>query len=146
MTVVALKELSFEQKISKTIRVMVELLFLCALGRGMKDCCLMTLFSPGEASCVRKARRFLHICLPIYSNMVRKTRQPLLDEYLYPYFAKGCLGTLCLGFRFRSRLRSLRNLRCFLISERCIFRLVLTIAWLNFPVLPINFFFSNQLF
>jgi hypothetical protein len=43
-------------------------------------------------------------------------RQALKDEYLC-LFLRGCLGTLCLGFLFKSRLRSLRNLRCFLISE-----------------------------
>jgi len=89
---------------------------------------------------------FRYICLPIYNNMVRKTRQPLLDEYLYPYFLKGCLGTLCLGLRRKSLLRSLRNLRCLLISKGSIFNTVLSIAWLNFPMHPIYLSGCDQLF
>ena len=124
---------------------MVELLFLCTLSRGMKDCYLTTLFSLGEASVCYESVTLLNICLPIYSNRSSGIRQPLKDERLYLSF-KGCLGTLCLGLRRKSLLRSLRNLRCLLISERCIFNTVLSIAWLDLPMDPIHLSFCNHLF
>ena len=65
---------------------MVELLFLCTLSRGMKDCCLTTLFSLGEASVCYESVTLRYICLPIYYTGVRKTRQPLKDEHLYSDF------------------------------------------------------------
>ena len=69
----------------------------------------------------------------------------LKDERLY-LSLKGCLGTLCLGLRRKSLLRSLRNLRCLLISERCILNTVLSIARLNLPMVEINLSFCNHLF
>ena len=61
---------------------MVELLFLCTLSRGMRDG-LLTLPSLGQAAGVcYETEKVRNICLPIYSNTVRKTRQPLKDEYL----------------------------------------------------------------
>ena len=86
---------------------------------GMKDYCFTTLFSPGKAWVCQESVTLLNICLPIYSNRSSGIRQPLEDECLY-LSLKGCLGTLCLGLRRKSLLRSLRNLRCLLISERCI--------------------------
>ena len=124
---------------------MVELLFLCTLSRGMKDCYLTTLFSLGEASVCYESVTLRYICLPIYSNTVRFSRQPFEDERLY-LSLKGCLGTLCLGLRRKSLLRSLRNLRWLLISERCILNTVLSIAWNDLPLLPINLFISHHLF
>ena len=124
---------------------MVELLFLCTLSRGMKDCCFTTLFSPGKAWVCYESMTLRYICLLIYYTGVWKTSQPLKDECLYLYF-KGCLGTLCLGLRRKSLLRSLRNLRCLLISERCIFNTVLSIAWLDLPMDPIHLSFCNHLF
>ena len=53
------------KQISKTIREMVELLFLCTLSRGMKDCCLTTLFSLGKASVCYESVTLRYICLPI---------------------------------------------------------------------------------
>jgi len=124
---------------------MVELLFLCTLSRGMKDCCLTTLFSLGEASVCYQSVTLRNICLPIYSNTVRFSSQPFEDERLY-LSLKGCLGTLCLGLRRKSLLRSLRNLRCCLISERCILNTVLSITWLDLPMDEINLVFCNHLF
>ena len=111
----------------------------------MKDCYLTTLFSLGEASVCYESVTLLNICLPIYSNRSSGIRQPLKDERLYLSF-KGCLGTLCLGLRRKSLLRSLRNLRCLLISERCIFNTVISIAWFDLPVRPIHLFFCDHLF
>ena len=62
-------------------------------------------------------QNFLNICLPIYYTGESLEPSTLKDGYLYPYLAKGCLGILCLGFLFKSRFRSLRNLRCAFISE-----------------------------
>ena len=124
---------------------MVELLFLCTLSRGMKDCYLTTLFSLGEASVCYESVTLRYICLPIYSNTVRFSRQPFKDERLY-LSLKGCLGTLCLGLRRKSLLRSLRNLRWLLISERCICNTVVSIAWFNLPVDPIHLAFCDHLF
>lgn len=53
----------------------------------------------------------------IYYKLLLRFCQPLKDGYLYPYLLNGCLGTLCLGFRCKSRLRLLRNFKCFLISD-----------------------------
>ena len=124
---------------------MVELLFLCTLSRGMRDCSFTTLFSLGKAWVCYESVTLRYICLPIYYTGVRKTSQPLKEEYLY-LSLRGCLGTLCLGLRRKSLLSSLRNLRCLLISERCIFNTVLSIAWLNLPVDEINLVFCNHLF
>ena len=53
------------------------------LSRGMRDG-LLTLPSLGQAAGVcYETEKVRNICLPIYSNTVRKTRQPLKDEYLY---------------------------------------------------------------
>ena len=124
---------------------MVELLFLCTLSRGMKDCCFTTLFSPGKAWVCYESVTLRYICLPIYYTGVRKTSQPLELEYLY-LFLRGCLGTLCLGLRRKSLLRSLRNLRWLLISERCILNTVVSIAWFYFPVGPVHLSFCDHLF
>ena len=53
------------------------------LSRGMKDCCFTTLFSLGKAWVCYETKTVRYICLPIYGNTVRKTRQPLKDECLY---------------------------------------------------------------
>ena len=124
---------------------MVELLFLCTLSRGMKDCYLTTLFSLGEASVCYESVTLRYICLPIYSNTVRFSRQPFEDERLY-LSLKGCLGTLCLGLRRKSLLRSLRNLRWLLISERSIFNTVVSIAWFHLPVGEIHLSICEHLF
>jgi len=76
----------------------------------MKDCCFTTLFSPGKAWVCYETVMLRYISLPIYYTGVRKTSQPFKDERLY-LSLKGCLGTLCLGLRRKSLLRSLRNLR-----------------------------------
>ena len=56
---------------------MVELLFLCTLSRGMRDG-LLTLPSLGQAAGVcYETETVRYICLLIYNNTVRKTRQPL---------------------------------------------------------------------
>ena len=111
----------------------------------MKDCCFTTLFSPGKAWVCYESVTLRYICLPIYSNTVRFSSQPFEDERLY-LSLKGCLGTLCLGLRRKSLLRSLRNLRCLLISERCICNTVVSIAWFYFPVGPIHLSFCDHLF
>tara|TARA_B100000035_G_scaffold268415_1_gene241881 strand:+ start:458 stop:646 length:189 start_codon:yes stop_codon:yes gene_type:complete len=48
-------------EISKTIREMVELLFLCTLSRGMKDYYFTTLFSLGEAWMKVRKPSFVHV-------------------------------------------------------------------------------------
>ena len=62
---------------------MVELLFPATLRQDMRDG-LLTLPSLGQAAGVcNKDSMVRYICLPIYGNTVRKTRQPLKDEHLY---------------------------------------------------------------
>ena len=64
---------------------MVELLFPVTLRQDMRDG-LLTLPSLGQAAGVcYETETVRYICLPIYSNTVRKTRQPLKDECLYSF-------------------------------------------------------------
>ena len=51
---------------------------------------LLTLPSLGQAAGVcNETETVRYICLPIYSNTVRKTRQPLKDEHLYSFSKSG---------------------------------------------------------
>ena len=55
------------------------------LRQGMRDG-LLTLPSLGQAAGVcNENSKVRNICLPIYGNTVRKTRQPLKDECLYSF-------------------------------------------------------------
>ena len=68
---------------------MVELLFPVALRQDMRDG-LLTLPSLGQAAGVcYETKTVRYICLPIYGNTVRKTRQALRFEYLYSFSRTG---------------------------------------------------------
>ena len=62
---------------------MVELLFPVTLRQDMRDG-LLTLPSLGQAAGVcHETETVRYICLPIYGNTVRKTRQAPKVKYLY---------------------------------------------------------------